>query len=386
MYKLKINIFLSLFILTGFFISAQTGVTTSDSIISGSIYRKYRLYVPTSYNGSVAVPLLFNLHGYTSNATQQQYYGNFMPIADTANFIMVLPEGTVVSGNQFFNAGFGPGVNDVLFMSDLIDSLKLTYNIDNNSIYSTGMSNGGIMSYYLACNLPNKIAAIASVAGSMLNTWFTSAPNRAFPIMEIHGDTDPTVAYNGDATFAPIDSIIKKWVTFNNCNITPATTNVPDIVTTDGATAVHNKYSGGTNGANVELYKIINGAHTWPGSSIIIGTTCEDFNASVEIWRFFRQYKLNMFAVTTSIAKNTIDTEIEIYPNPAKDVLTVKFPENSITSVNITNILGREIQSKKIIGNNLTQLDIAELPNGIYFVNLLQNSRLISTKKVIKNW
>ncbi len=266
MFKLKHSILLSLFFLTGFSIFAQNGVTYIDSIKSNTIFRKYRLYVPNSYTGQ-AVPLVFNLHGYTSNASQQQLYSNFMPIADTAKFIIIIPEGTAPTGPQYWNAGFGPGANDVLFMNDLIDSLDLNYNIDLNSVYSCGMSNGGIMSYYLACNLPNRFAAIASVTGSMINPWFTCAPNRPFPIMEIHGTNDATVPYNGDATFANIDTVIKKWSVHNNCNPTSTIYNVPDINTTDGATAINYKYTGGTNGAEVELYKVINGAHTWPGAA-----------------------------------------------------------------------------------------------------------------------
>jgi len=375
MFKVKTQIFLSLFLVAGFFIDAQNGITITDSIKSNNIFRKFRLYVPNSYTGQ-AVPLVFNLHGYTSNATQQQAYSNFMPIADTAKFIMVLPEGTNPTGPQYWNAGFGPGANDVLYMNDLIDSLDLIYNIDLNSVYSCGMSNGGIMSYYLACNLPNRFAAIASVTGSMLNNWFTCAPNRPFPVMQIHGTNDATVPYNGDATFANIDSVVKKWRKFNNCIATPSITNVPDINTSDGATAINYKYTGGTNGAEVELYKVVNGAHTWPGA-FPIGVTCQDFNASVEIWRFFRKYKLN--TLVTSLQETVIDASIRIFPNPANDILTVTFAENALTEIKLTTILGAELISQKAS----SPINVSTLPVGIYFVNLYKENTLITTKKIV---
>ena len=91
---MKAKLYLSLFILTGFFVTAQTGVTVVDSIYSGSIYRTYRLYRPLSYTGTQAYPLVLNLHGYTSTSIAQQYYGNFMPVADTAKFLIVHPQGT----------------------------------------------------------------------------------------------------------------------------------------------------------------------------------------------------------------------------------------------------------------------------------------------------
>ena len=115
---------IAVFCLISVITQSQTGVVHLDSITSGSIKRKFRVYVPSSYNASTAVPLVFNLHGYTSNAYQQEAYANFMPIADTANFIVVCPDGTSQSGNQYWNAGFGPGVNDVQFISNLIDSIK----------------------------------------------------------------------------------------------------------------------------------------------------------------------------------------------------------------------------------------------------------------------
>lgn len=373
------NFILSLLLLTGFFCDAQSGVTFSDSIKSNNIFRRYRLYVPNSYTGQ-AVPLVFNLHGYTSNATQQQNYSNFMPIADTAKFIMVCPEGTNPSGPQYWNAGFGPGANDVLFISDLIDSLDLAYNIDLNSVYSCGMSNGGIMSYYLACNLPNRIAAIASVTGDMLKVWQSCVPNRPFPVMEIHGTNDATVPYNGDATFSHIDSVIKKWRVFNNCNPTPVTTNVPDINTGDGATATHYRYTGGTSGAEVELYKVNNGAHTWPGA-FPIGVTCQDFKASVEIWRFFRKFKLNN--LVTDIKENEQNTLVQLFPNPSANELFVKLHGRQIKQYSISNVCGQTVMIEQANSSSIT-VETKDLIEGIYFMTItLENGGVLTRKFVV---
>ena len=94
---------------------------TSHTIQHNGITREYKIYVPAIYNGSTAVPLVFNLHGYTSNNAEQEYYGNFRPIADTANFIIVHPNGTLDGGgNRYWNAFGNPGVDDVGFLSLLI--------------------------------------------------------------------------------------------------------------------------------------------------------------------------------------------------------------------------------------------------------------------------
>jgi len=376
--RLKKIIIASLFIITGLFCFAQSGTTVVDSIKSNNIMRKYRLYVPNIYNGSQAVPLILNLHGYTSNSSQQQLYSNFMPIADTANFLMVYPDGRAPAGNQYWNAGFGGPENDVLFMSDLIDSLKLIYNIDLNSVYSCGMSNGGIMSYYLACNLPNRIAAIASVTGSMLNTWFTCAPSRPFPVMEIHGTADATVNYLGDVTFAPIDSVVKKWTVHNNCNSTPTTFSVPNISLTDNSTAMHYVYAGGNNGSSVELYKVIGGSHSWPGAYPVIANTNQDFNASVEIWRFFRKYKLGQFIPNVGLNENYLKNSIKIFPNPVTEKLFIE----GVSEVNmrVLTIVGETV----IEGGITNFIDVSRLNAGIYFLQI-NSGNVQSVIKFIKN-
>src|ERR1700752_2507296 len=256
---------------------AQAQITVVDSIISGGIYRTYRLYVPAAYTGISARPLVFNLHGYTSNSLAQQQYTIFEPIADTANFLMVLPQGTKDGSNQtFWNAGMSTSiVNDIAFLNALIDSLDLTYNIDLNAIYSCGMSNGGFMSHTLACESSNRFTAIASVTGSIFTTQYGSNchPTRPVPVMQISGTADGTVSYNGSTGVMPVDSVVKYWVTKNVCNPVASFSNVPNINTGDGCTAEHYKYSGGLSGSSVELYKIIGGGHTWPGSPSIIGVT-----------------------------------------------------------------------------------------------------------------
>tara|TARA_B100000767_G_C19691395_1_gene504177 strand:- start:234 stop:1244 length:1011 start_codon:yes stop_codon:yes gene_type:complete len=282
--------------------------TIDASITHGGLQRDYILYVPASYSAATSVPLVFNFHGYTSNANQQMWYGDFRPIADSECFIIVHPEGTLDnSGTSHWNVGWGGStVDDIGFTESLIDNLIASYNIDNNRIYSTGMSNGGFMSYQLACELSDRIAAIASVTGSMSTNWFNNcSPNHQMPIMEIHGTVDGSVPY------ATIPSIMDFWTNFNNCNNTPIITNVPDINTNDGCTAEHQIWENGTNGATVEHYKIIDGEHSWPGALFSNGTTNQDINAAEKIWEFFNKYDINgVISTSTSIEENIKDKRI----------------------------------------------------------------------------
>lgn len=365
-------------------VKAQT--TVVDSIKSGGIYRTYRLYIPAIYNGSTARPLVFNLHGYTSNAAAQQQYTIFEPIADTANFLMVFPQGTKDGSNQpFWNAGMSASlVNDIAFLNALIDSLDLTYNIDLNAVYSCGMSNGGFMSHTLACESSNRFTAIASVTGSIFTTQYGSNchPTRPVPVMQISGTADATVPYNGASGMMPIDSVVKYWVTKNNCNPTAAFNNVPNTNTSDGCMAEHYVYSGGNLGSSVELYKVIGGGHTWPGSPFVIGTTNQDFYASKEIWRFFRQYRLNV--LTNEVETEKENLNVSLYPNPAKDILTISFDKEdyALYSVEIADVLGKTILSKN---DGFESIHVSFLHSGIYFITLKKSGTVIAKQKFVKD-
>ena len=288
------------------------------------------MYVPASYSPGNDLPLVLNFHVYTSNAWQQAFYSNFNTVADAEGFIIVYPDGTLDNqGTTHWNVGWGGStVDDIGFTSALIDSISAEYSINQDRVYSTGMSNGGFMSYQLACELSDRIAAIASVTGSMNLGWFNSCnPNHPMPVMEIHGTLDPTVSYNASSFTESIPDILDFWANFNNCNSTPIISNVPDIITTDGCTAEHQIWENGDNGATVEHYKIIDGEHTWPGALAIAGVTNQDINASEKIWEFFNKYDINGLINSTNTS----------------NISTEKSPE----LIKIIDVLGREATPKQ---------------------------------------
>jgi polyhydroxybutyrate depolymerase len=371
------KIYFLFLILIPFISKSQT--TVLDSFVHNGIMRTYSFYVPAAYNGTKAYPLVLNLHGYSSAGWQQAFYGDFKPIADTAEFIVVHPEGTTVptTTNQFWNVGFFPSnIDDVGFLENVIDTISAAYNINQGRIYSTGMSNGGYMSYHLACN-SDRFAAIASVTGSMTtSTASTCNPSRPTPVMQIHGTADATVPYGGNAGSLSVDSVVSFWVNYNNCNTNPAFNNVPNISLIDGATAEKYVYSSGNAGSSVELFKVLGGAHTWPGASYIIDVTCQDFSASREIWRFFNQY-----GTATSIESiQSTSKEISVYPNPATNQISLK-SELVSGNYSIYDINGRKMTFGKI-NNELTTLDLNEMNSGIYFLEIESGEKRFYSKFV----
>jgi polyhydroxybutyrate depolymerase len=367
-------------------LSAQN--TISGTLVSGGLTREFILYVPAAYTGNIAVPLVFNLHGYTSNNLEQLFYADFRPIADTANFLMVLPNGTLdAQGNRFWNTFLGnSNVDDVGYMRDLLNYLQANYNIDANRVYSTGMSNGGFLSYSLACEMNDRITAIASVTGSMIQSKLNACnPQRPVPVMEIHGTADNTVPYNGlpAGTFVSIPSLLNAWVGFNNCDPTPTITQVPNTNTTDGCTAERQVYSGGEKGSTVEHYKINAGGHTWPGSAFVIGVTNLDINACKEIWRFFRQYQLDQLSATN--APEILAENWSAYPNPTQDHLVLESEDaRAVQGGQVFDALGRLQQTLApgATGGRIL-LETGNWAAGMYWVVIKQEGSL-SRVKVLK--
>lgn len=348
--------------------------TIDGSITFAGIQRDYILYVPEIYTPGEAVPLILNFHGYTSNAFEQLNYGDFRPIADTAGFIVVHPMGTVdLLGNTHWNVGWGTSsVDDLGFTAALIDSLSAEYSINQDRIYSTGMSNGGFMSYHLACELSERIAAIASVTGTMnVNQPATCSPGHPMPVMEIHGTADATVPYTGNFLFGTTPAAVAYWVNYNNCEQTPSITSIPDTDGGDGCTAEHQVYTGGNNGSTVEHFKIINGEHTWPGSAFGGLGTNQDIDACNEIWRFFSKYDIHGLINTTSVADVNLTKTVSVFPNPANDAMTIVWPGSETADYTVSSLTGQLVQ-KGSLSTGKNEIDLTFVVPGMYMMTIGQ--------------
>jgi len=350
----------------------------------GSI-RGYVEFVPSSYDSETPMPLVLNLHGYTSNGIAQTAYSLLHNVAEEEGFIVVAPDGLLDDqGITHWNAGWGSDVDDLGFLEFLIDELSVKYNIDQNRIYSTGMSNGGYMSYSLACFLNHRIAAIASVTGSMVQPHLNGLcqPERPVPVLQFHGTDDLTVPYEGSELFsAGIDDVMAFWASNNGCNETPEITLLPDVVPfeTDSSTVEHHVFACET-GADVELYKIYGGGHTWPGALISIGNgaTTLDIDASQLIWEFFERYTLDGFASSISEIEN-LET---VYPNPFTDVLNIQMQSEGVYRLVITDLSGKEIY--RGLSTN-TAIATNEWSNGIYMIQFFnENGEHVFSRKALK--
>ena len=358
-----------LLLLIGFAFSISAQQTINGSMIHDGIQRDYILYIPAIYDGNTDVPLILNFHGFGSNANQQLVYGDFRDIADKEGFLLVHPEGTLLNGNQHWNVGsftIGSTTDDVSFTEALIDELANLYAINLDRVYATGMSNGGFMSFLLTCQLSEKIAAVASVTGSMTpETYNACNAQHPTPILQIHGTGDSTVPYNGDTWTRSIEDVISYWANYNNCETNPTTKALADIDPSDGSTVEHIVYIDGDNGLTTEHMKVIGGGHTWPGSAFNFPGTNYDINASMEIWQFFSRFDIN-----GTLSVNKFDNrQVIIYPNPTNSKINLSLNFSEELNYELFSSLGKLLIIGTIKTNN-QEIDLSNLSPNIYYFKL----------------
>jgi polyhydroxybutyrate depolymerase len=289
--------------------SAQNNYTAF--VLVKGLQRSYIVHLPAAYDKRQVRPLVLVLHGGGSEARTMNPLTDFNVLADKEGFVAVYPEGY----EHNWNDGRGdPGIkaqaeniDDVAFISALIDRLVQDLNINKNMVYVTGISNGAMMSNRLGSELSDKIAAIAPVAGNIpqktISIW---SPARPVSALIINGTEDPLVPFNGgDVSFlslkrgkvVSVAETVKFWVSKDVCPVLPKTEQLPHLSATDPTSTTVETYTGCKDGTEVVLYKVNEGGHTWPGglqymSEKVIGTTSRDFNATEVIWQFFKRHPM----------------------------------------------------------------------------------------------
>ena len=256
------------------------------SIVHDGIVREYVLYVPNSYTGTSAVPLVINFHGFGGNVREYMNYADMRPVAEADTFILVYPQGSYLNGSSHWNPCPPGGDNksnadDFGFIEDMIKEISTHYNIDMKRIYAVGYSNGGMMAYGLANYKSELIAAVASVSGTMLDC--IGPTSHPMPVLDLHGTSDDVIPYNGNSYYNSVQSVLGYWIDFNNTNKIP-------IVSVDSSgemTIEHYVYDRGDNGVSVEHYKYIGGKHVWFTTPYRGKTTSE------LIWDFLSRYDIN---------------------------------------------------------------------------------------------
>ena len=268
--------------------------TESCTLDHAGIEREYFIHVPEADADSTPLPLVLSFHGYTSTAETNLGYTGLQPFAESEKFIAVYPQGTVLAstGETHWNSrssAIPSAADDIGFVETLLDELEETQNIDTDRIYAIGMSNGGMMSYLLACRLSQRIAAITSVTGTMTVDSGTCTGSRPVPVMQIHGIEDAVVPFDGSDSFPSIPATIEFWAQSNGCVGAAQETAIADI-TGDGYGGRRTRHLDCAQGTEVQLITLDAVGHDWPIN--VQGYRRHDVHAAEEIWNFLKRFSL----------------------------------------------------------------------------------------------
>jgi polyhydroxybutyrate depolymerase len=253
--------------------------------------RPYSEFVPSSYSSKSPAPLVVLLHGYGSTGKQQETYMNFTAVAEQRGFILAYPDGTVdATGKQFWNAtevccNFFMDVDDDAYLISMLDDMESKYSIDRKRIYFVGHSNGGFMSYRMACKHSDRIAAIASLAGATFLNSSDCAAKNPVSVLQVHGTSDTTILYDGGAIlgkqYPSASASVVQWATLDRCsNNAVLRADKLDLVTTiAGSETSITSWNNCRNGTEVELWTVDQGTHV-PALSTTFASKIYDFLAS----------------------------------------------------------------------------------------------------------
>lgn len=263
-----------------------------NSVTIGGVKRDYILHVPSGYDGSKAVPLVFVLYGFGGNFKEIEKTTEMSAKADKENFIVVYPDGT--GDPRGWNAGlfvWPTSVDDVAFLAALIDKIESNLRVDSKRVYVAGFSNGAFMAYRLGAELGNRLAAIAIVEGAISAKQSDGSilkipdPVQPLPVIIFHGKEDRTVPYNGGLsvgqehlTFMPVADAVGLWVKTDGCQ-------APESRTSQNGNVVEQDYVNCKSGTEVDFYTIGNGQHDWPRAQMP-----NQISATDASWEFFARH------------------------------------------------------------------------------------------------
>jgi polyhydroxybutyrate depolymerase len=278
-------------------------------LVQGEHKRYYEVHVPPGYSPGKAAPVVLVLHGGSGFATLMRFITHMDEVSDQEGFLVVYPAGTSPQYDDrmlFWNTGRPmrnkdqEAVDDVAFIATVLDDLASFFTVDEKRVYATGISNGGAMSYRLAAELSERIAAIAPVAGQMAVGEFKVTPKRPVSVMHFAGKLDPHNPYEGGSSetvrgafephaLKPVPEVIDSWVKQNGCSPQPAEKRV--------GKAHSLTYTGCKEGAEVVLWVLEDAGHTWPGGEVTrldekaeSGEVNRDVDASRTMWEFFQRH------------------------------------------------------------------------------------------------
>lgn len=272
--------------------------------------RYYQVHLPASARAPTPIVLVF--HGGGSRGSAMKRYSRLDALADTEGFATVYPDGSgqlerlILTWNAGFCCGYARrmAVDDVGFVARLLDELEGELAVDRRRVYATGFSNGAMLVHRLALELPDRLAAVAPVAGALLPPGDT-APAQPVPLLHVHSVDDPRAPYDGGlgppspvtevrTPHPAVSDVLARWAEIEGCSGGPELT--ASRRDSGGHRAEHWVWSGCARGAALEHWKLFGPGHVWPGASpftpSVYGEATRILDVNRAIWDFFERFTL----------------------------------------------------------------------------------------------
>jgi poly(3-hydroxybutyrate) depolymerase len=351
--------------------TGQGQYLTRQRITVSAVNREYAIYIPKDYNSTKPVPLVLLFHGFSNNIATMFNDSQMQVLADANNFIYAIPQGLGRTPGWNIGLAFGGNADDLSFTRNLIDRIATNYSINPKRVYAAGFSNGGFFSYQLACQLSDKIAAIASVSGSMNPNWIggrnpTCRPTHPIPVMQITGTSDFVIPIRGGGLGggAALSTVFNYWKNYNKTNSTATITNI-------NRSTKRSVFENGSSGSTIEFIEITGKGHEWPKTA----TSGLRQNASIRIWEFFSKYDINGLIPKLRESNDAFEkNSVTIYPNPTSSEFTISDVNfNEAMPYKIISPTGQTVMTGEIT-SAIQSIDISSLSESIYFLNIGENT------------
>ena len=259
--------------------------TWSTSFAHGGVNREAVVYIPESWSPDTATPMLLNFHGYGGTAVDHMEEADFRPVADAEGFVLVMPQGSLLQGSPHWNSAAPSddnksAVDDFGFVELLLDTVGASVSIDAERVYAVGYSNGGMMSFGLACHRSGLVAAVGSVSGAMLDDIGVACTPGPTSVITLHGTADTVLRYEGGDGMRSAAGVVDYWRGINQITDEPT-----ESTTSEAGTTVESfVHAGGTGGTEVHHHRVVDGGHVW------LDVNIEGADTNRLLWNFFSRF------------------------------------------------------------------------------------------------
>ena len=299
MSRLKCFLVWACFAVPGFAISPGN---YEKSMVVDGVKREFRLHIPKCFNGEDKLPVVLVFHGLSASAKLIQRLAELDGMADRCGFITVYPNGTGMGLARGFKAGNSERSeqkkpDDVRFVHCILNYLERCACSDCSRVYATGLSNGAMMCYRLAAEMPHRIAAIAPIGGALGTE--CRCPSCPISVMHFHGTCDGVLPFHGpreallfEQSYYSVPRTIRIFARAAACEETKQVESLPDRCQ-DGTRVCLESYKNSDTGIEVVLVRIIGGGHQWPQKPVnlrYLGTASMEINANEMMWCFFQKH------------------------------------------------------------------------------------------------